>query len=132
MIENTVCMVVRKEGKILLVKRGNMVFRGWWAVPGGHAEKGEKIAEAAQREANEEIGRVEVEEKPFLVFVHDWPSDNHTREPHKHRAHAFRARITGALKAGSDAAELGWFTPQEARELKLTGYTITILNHLFK
>lgn len=130
--ENTNCTLVIKDGKILLTKRSGTNFVGWWCFPGGHAEKGETMHQAAQREANEEIGGVKVEAKPFMVFVHDWPSDRHTKEPHKHRCHAFRTRITGALRAGSDAAKLGWFTPEEAKKLRLTGYTEMILKHMYE
>lgn len=132
MIENTACVVVEREGKLLLVKRANRTFHGWWCVPGGHAEQGETPAQAAQREANEEVDDVKVEEKPFMVFLHDWPADNHVNEPHQHRCHVFRAKVSGKLKEGSDAAELGWFTPKEAKKLRLTNYTEKVLNHLFK
>ena len=54
MIENTVAILVEKEGKILLVKRLNKTFRGWWCLPGGHAEPNETIEQAAQREVREE------------------------------------------------------------------------------
>ena len=129
-IENTNCMLVEKEGKILLVKRGNRTFHGWWCMPGGHFEAGENPLQAAQREANEEVGKVKVEKKPFMVFVHDWPADSHTPEPHQHRCHAFRAKITGDLRAGDDASELRWVTLEEARKLKITEYTRRVLEKL--
>ena len=131
-VENTNCMLVEKEGRILLVKRLNKTFTGWWCLPGGHEERGETHHEGAQREADEEISGVEVENEPFLVFVHDWPADNNIKEPHQHRCHAFRAKITGDLKAGSDAGELRWFTPGEARKLQITVYTEKVLNHVYK
>jgi isopentenyl-diphosphate delta-isomerase type 1 len=129
-IENTNCMVVRKEGKILLVKRGGIAFRGWLCFPGGHEEKGESHHQAAQREANEEIGEVKVENKPFLVFIHDWPVDGHTEEPHKHRCHVFKAKVAGELMAGDDAAELKWVTLEEASKLQITDYTRRVLELL--
>jgi ADP-ribose pyrophosphatase YjhB (NUDIX family) len=131
-IEDTNCVVVEKDGRILLVKRANIVFRGWWAIPGGHAEKGETMHEAAQREAMEEVDEVEVEKKPFLVFVHGWPADLHTDKPHRHRCHVFRGRVAGELKAGSDAASLGWFTIEDAKKMRITDFTRTILNHISK
>jgi 8-oxo-dGTP diphosphatase len=132
-IENTAVAVVRdREGKILLEKRGGRVFRGWWCAPGGHARKGETPYKNAQREANEEIGGVKVEKKPFLVFIHDWPADSHIPESHRHRLHAFMAKVTGKLRPGSDAAELGWFTLEEAKKMRITDYTKTVLNHIDK
>jgi len=131
MIENSAAILVEKEGKILLVKRLNKTFRGWWCVPGGHAEPGETSEHAAQREAREEVGDIRVE-KPFMVFVHDWPADRHIKEPHQHKCHAFRGRVAGKIRAGSDAGEIKWLTLDEAKKLKLTNYTETILNHLYE
>ncbi len=129
--ENTNCIVLQKEGKILLVKRGNRTFHGWWCLPGGHEEEGESHHQAAQREANEEIGSVKVEKKPFLVFLHDWPADRHTQEPHQHKCHAFKAKAAGELRAGDDAAELKWVTLAKAAKMQITGYTRKVLDHLY-
>ncbi len=132
MIENTNAILVEKDGKILLVKRLNKTFRGWWCLPGGHAEPGETPEQAAQREANEEVGSVKVEGTPFMIFVHDWPADCHIKEPHQHKCHAFRGRVAGKIRAGSDAGEFKWFTPEEAGKLKLTNYTEMVLKTIFK
>jgi 8-oxo-dGTP diphosphatase len=131
-VEDTNCIIVEKFGRILLVKRKNKTFHGWWCLPGGHAEAGENMHAAAQREANEEIGSVKVSGEPFTVFEHDWPADSHTPEPHMHRCHAFRAEITGSLRPGDDAAELGWYNMNEAMNLQLTEYTHRILTEMQK
>lgn len=44
------------EGKILLVKRGTVPFRGYWALPGGRMEAGESIEQTVVREVKEETG----------------------------------------------------------------------------
>lgn len=43
-------------GKILLVKRGTVVFKGYWALPGGKVDAGETVEEAVLREVKEETG----------------------------------------------------------------------------
>ena len=44
------------DNKILLIKRGTTVFRGYWALPGGKVEPEETVEEAVIREVKEETG----------------------------------------------------------------------------
>ena len=50
-------ILVRSEGKLLLLKRGDGGdYPGFWAPPGGHIEEGESPQVAARRETLEECG----------------------------------------------------------------------------
>ncbi|MFH0748429.1 MAG: uracil-DNA glycosylase family protein [Candidatus Bathyarchaeota archaeon] len=42
--------------KILVIKRGTVVFKGYWALPGGRVEPGETVEHAVLREVKEETG----------------------------------------------------------------------------
>jgi len=44
------------SGKILLVKRATVPFKGYWALPGGRVDAGETVEQAAMREVKEETG----------------------------------------------------------------------------
>jgi len=44
------------KNQILLVKRGTVVFKGYWALPGGRVDVGETGEEAVVREVKEETG----------------------------------------------------------------------------
>ncbi len=44
------------EGKILLVKRDTVPFKGYWALPGGRMDPGETVEETIVRECKEETG----------------------------------------------------------------------------
>jgi 8-oxo-dGTP diphosphatase len=50
----TVDTIIQKDSQILLVKRKNEPFKGYFAVPGGFVNEGERVEEAAKREAKEE------------------------------------------------------------------------------
>lgn len=50
-----VAAVVRKD-KILMIERERGDYAGYWALPGGKIEQGEHVAEAAEREIEEETG----------------------------------------------------------------------------
>ena len=44
------------NNKILLVKRGTVIFKGHWALPGGKVDAGETVEQAVVREVKEETG----------------------------------------------------------------------------
>ena len=46
--------------QVLLVERGNEPLKGWWSLPGGGVETGERLEAAMRREVREETG-LEVE-----------------------------------------------------------------------
>jgi 8-oxo-dGTP diphosphatase len=53
----TVTAIIEFSGdRILLVKRGTAVFKGYWALPGGRVDAGETAEQAVVREVKEETG----------------------------------------------------------------------------
>jgi len=98
-------VLVRRDGSIVLVRRGKEPFKGFWALPGGFVEYGETVEQAAVREAEEETGlKVKIR---GLVGVYSRPD----RDPRGHVISiAFLAEeVGGSLRAGGDAAEIGCF-----------------------
>jgi 8-oxo-dGTP diphosphatase len=49
-------MIIEKDGKLLMGKRGNVFGKGSWALPGGHLEVNEKTVDCVVRELDEEVG----------------------------------------------------------------------------
>lgn len=65
-------LVLRHEGKVLLVKRTKAPI-GWWHLPGGTIYKNEKIEEAARRIASTDLGITELptcEISGVVEFLH--------------------------------------------------------------
>lgn len=52
----TACIYNPLTQKVLLIKRNTKNWKGLWANPGGRVENGEKLLQAASREALEEVG----------------------------------------------------------------------------
>jgi len=44
------------DGKILLIKRDTLPFKGYWALPGGRMDPGEVVEQTCVREVKEETG----------------------------------------------------------------------------
>ena len=102
--------------RLLLVRRGQEPAKGTWSVPGGRVEAGESDEAATAREVLEEtalrvdvgglVGSVERDAPGGGVYViRDFACSP-----------AVDADVA-AVRAGDDADEVGWFTPDEVRRL---------------
>lgn len=99
------------EAGIVLVRRGQLPFVGWWALPAGYIEADESVEQAAVRECKEEIGLdIELLE---LFGVYSFPEG-----PVQPGIIIFyRARpVGGELRAGDDAQNVGVFPPDALPE----------------
>ena len=90
---------------ILLVRRANEPFAGSWALPGGFVEGGERVADGAARELDEETGvRADTLE---LLGIYDTPG----RDPRGPTVSVVYVMLTDAeleARGGDDAAEARW------------------------
>ena len=71
---NVVSCFIKKDGKILLLKRSENVrsYRGKWATVSGYVEKNEMPEETALKEIREEIGvEVKLIRKGKIIHVKD-------------------------------------------------------------
>lgn len=100
----TVDAVVLDEGQVLLIKRKNDPYAGYWALPGGYVDFNETAQAAAHRELEEETGLSAL--SSVFVGLFDEP-DRHPRQVVS--AAYLVAAWEGELKAGDDAAEAAWF-----------------------
>ncbi len=75
--------IMMKEGKILMLKRENIPFKGYWALPGGKIEFGEHPEETAAREMKEETG-VDGKVKKVMGILSEVVKDKETGEDEWH------------------------------------------------
>jgi 8-oxo-dGTP diphosphatase len=99
---------------VLLIRRGNVPYKGLWAVPGGFLEMDEELETAANRELLEETGIEGIELKQMHTF------GTVGRDP---RGRQITVVFTGTVEkeikptAGDDAAEAKWFDIEDLPEL---------------
>ncbi len=101
----TVDAIIPYEGKIVLIKRMNEPYKGYYALPGGIVEYGERVEDAVLREVEEETG---LEGEIYrLIGVYSDPD----RDPRGHFVSICFVVLPrgGELRAGSDAREVALF-----------------------
>ena len=116
----TVDMILEKDGNLLLVKRKKDPFKGFLCIPGGFVNMGERVEEAAKREALEETN-LNVEPTDILGIYSD-PQ----RDPRGHTISiTFVGKITnGDAKAGDDADSIEWISIDDERHLAFDHHKI--------
>jgi 8-oxo-dGTP diphosphatase len=107
------------EARVLLIRRGQPPLLGEWSLPGGVVECGETLREAAAREACEETGLV-IDVKEMLGVYERVIAGEAGRVRYHYVLIDFLClRLSGDLRAASDAAEVGWFTLDDLPALNL-------------
>jgi len=107
------------DRRVLLIRRGQPPLLGEWSLPGGVLECGETLREAVVREAREETGLV-VETVEMLGVYERVIRGDEGRVRYHYVLIDFLCRpLGGDLKAGSDAADVRWFTHDELPGLNL-------------
>lgn len=104
-------VVVKDRGRVLLVREGEGAKAGRWNLPGGHVEDGEKIADAAAREAREEAGLGVF--LTDLVGVYTGPLRGTRSLRFVFTGHA----VTGEPEPGDGILEVRWVPVEELADL---------------
>ncbi len=111
-------VVLNPEREALLVERKKAPHAGMWCLPGGFAELGETIDQAAVRELREETG---LEARISRLLTARSTPDNFYGDL---LFICFEAEQTGgAEQPGDDAAALGWFSLSALPQLAFAAHT---------
>lgn len=109
--------VVRDDrSRLLLVRRGTEPGKGRWSIPGGRVEAGEDDATATAREVLEETG-LRVDVGALLGSVTRPAPDGGWFLVRDYVCTPAYGADVAAVRAGDDAADVGWFAPGEMRAL---------------
>ncbi len=130
-------MMVRNIDSIphlLLIKRKFNPDKGYWSIPGGHLDIGEKVQEAAVREAFEETGFKTKISKLAGIIDKIMYDDEGKIEYHYVLINYFVEQIEGAPnqppKADDDALDAKFVPFEELKNYQLTVSLIELLKQL--
>lgn len=103
------------EGRILLLRRNNEPYIGYYALPGGKVEEGESIASAAEREVLEETGLSCLDVETIVCCSEVVFDESGREELFKYDMALVRIEVGESAVCASHEGELAWF----AREVFL-------------
>ena len=119
------------DKKILLVERGKEPLKGYWSLPGGILESGEKLEAAIRREVREETG-LEIEPlSVFEIFERIMPDAGGRPEYHYVLIDYVCRPSGGHLQAASDVSSAVWVAKENLAEYRLTEGTLEVIERAF-
>jgi ADP-ribose pyrophosphatase YjhB (NUDIX family) len=120
-------VVVFKDDRVLLVRRGKPPHEGSWSLPGGRQRLGEGVRETARREVREETG-LEVEVTALLDVVDSLHRDAGGAIAYHYTLIDFLAEWrAGEAVAGGDAAQVAWADPEGLAPYDLWDETVRLI-----
>ena len=113
------------------MERGKEPLKGFWSLPGGLLEVGEKLTCGIRREVLEETG-LEIEPlSVFEIFERIIP-DSEGRAEYHYVLIDYLCRVTGGqLQAASDVSQAAWVSQPKLGEYRLTEGTQAVIERAF-
>lgn len=111
--KTTALAIIEKDENILLIKRNNEPYKGYWALPGGHIEENELAEEAVKREIKEETN-LEFNGQFFTYSDEVFPGKNWHAV-----ALVFVGHGEGDVRIDDESTEFRWCSLEEIESIDL-------------
>jgi nucleoside triphosphatase len=118
-------LILHDSGVVLLVRSHK--WKGFWSVPGGHIEVGERAEDAVRREVKEEVGLDVEPVKLLLIQQAIYPSNFMLRKHFIFLDYLCRSRSREVKLDNREIQQSKWIAPEEARRENLEEYTRNLL-----
>lgn len=123
--------LIFEDGMILLVERGKEPLKGFWSIPGGIVETGEKLEEGIRREVLEETGLDVEPYSMFEIFERIIPDVEGKPEYHYVLIDYLCRRLSGEPVAASDVSRVAWVSEPELGGYRITEGTLGVIERAF-
>ena len=116
---------------MLLVERAREPLKGWWSLPGGVLETGERLRDGICREVLEETGLV-VEPLSVVEIFERILRDAEGRVEYHYVLIDYLCRLTGgALCAADDACNAAWVPRADLTRYRITEGSLPVIEKAF-
>jgi 8-oxo-dGTP diphosphatase len=124
--------VILNRNRVLLVERAKPPLKGYWSLPGGVLETGERIEQGVCREVQEETGLVVKPLRVIEIFERIL-RDAGGRVEYHYVLIDYLCRVTGGiLKAADDVSRAEWVSRRALSRYKITEGTRPVIEKAFR
>jgi 8-oxo-dGTP diphosphatase len=124
--------IILNRNRVLLVERAKPPLKGYWSLPGGVLETGERIEQGVRREVREETGLVVKPLRVIEIFERILRDSNGHVEYH-YVLIDYVCRVTGGvLKAADDVSRAAWVSRPDLSRYKITEGTRPVIEKAFR
>jgi 8-oxo-dGTP diphosphatase len=121
-----------RRGPILMVERAGEPLKGYWSLPGGLVETGERLEDAVRREILEETGlRIEPVSR-FDIFERIMRDSQGRTEYHYLLVDYVCKVVGGELRAGDDVSRAAWVRRAELDQYRITEGTREVIERAYE
>lgn len=119
--------LILEGNRVLLVERGKEPLAGYWSLPGGVVEPGERLEDAVIREVFEETGLHVATDAIATVFERIMPDCNGACEYHYVLIDFYSTIVGGKLRPGDDSSRVEWFDVDALASMQMTPGTRDVI-----
>jgi len=124
--------IILDGSRVLLVERGREPLKGYWSLPGGVLEVGEKLAEGIRRETLEETG-LEIELLGVVEIFERIMLDTAGAPEYHYVLVDYLCRVTGgSLAAADDVSDVKWVERASLPDYRITEGTLPVIEKAFE
>ena len=117
---------------MLLIERGKPPLKGYWSLPGGVLETGERLEEGVRREILEETGLV-IRPRAVVEIFERIMRDAAGAPEYHYVLIDYICRVTGGtLCAASDCASAEWVRRRDLARYQITEGTLPVIEKAFR